>query len=144
MPAIRERSRTLSRFTICSAFSAISVKLWPGARNDARRANQLSFHIGRQELLDHLPAELRLQRAARNLPSVAEQRQHVARLVESEAEAGEPLMLHQLQEMRFRQPFRVLRIESVRAVLDGIGAVERHRLRPPRAQPSAMRCPPAP
>ncbi len=52
----------------------------------------------------------------------------MARIVEVGAQAGQPLVPHQHQEVRFRQPFRLGRIEAGGAVLDGVAAVGQQRL----------------
>ena len=108
-----------------------------------RRAKQPGFHVGRQELLDHLPAELRLQRALRELPSIAGQRQNMARLVKIEPEGGKALMLHRLQEVRLRQPLRTLCIEASAHRSQSHRRGRAASLRPARAQPSGKPHPPA-
>src|SRR5947208_2392259 len=43
-------------------------------------------------------------------------------------QAGQPFVPHQHQEVRFRQPFRLGRVEAGRAVLDGVAAIRQKGL----------------
>ena len=60
--------------------------------------------------------------------AVVVDREDVARIVELGAQAGQPFVPHQHQEMRFRQPFRLGRVEAGGTVLDGVAAVGQQRL----------------
>jgi hypothetical protein len=111
----------------CNVREAVPI----GADNPWRPF-QLRPQVGRQELLDHLPPELRIERAFRNLLSSVEQGKHVARLVESERQAGKSLVAHKLQKVRFRKPFRVMRVEAVPSVFDRIGTIQRYPLTRPQ------------
>ena len=54
--------------------------------------------------------------------------QDVARIVEMGAQAGQPFVPHQHQEVRLWQPFRLGRVEAGGTVLDGVAAVGQQRL----------------
>ena len=92
-------------------------------RDDARRPLQLPLHIAGDKLLDDLPAELRRQRALGHLLAAAADGEHLRRIVEIGFERREPLIPHQHQEIDLRQIARIVRVETARAVFDGISAV---------------------
>jgi len=55
-------------------------------------------------------------------------REDAGRIVEPGAQAGQPFVPHQHQEVRFRQPFRLGRVEAGGAVLDRVATVGQQRL----------------
>ena len=99
-----------------------------GAFQHLRRSLDLVGKSRGEEVLDRRPALGRFEVALGHDPAVVADREDVARIVEMGAQAGQPFVPHQHQEMRLRQPFRLGRVEAGGAVLDGVAAVGQQRL----------------
>ena len=92
------------------------------------RALDLAGKGGGEEVLDGLPAFWGLQIAAGRNLAVMVNRKSMARIVELGAQAGQPFIPHQHQEMGLRQPFWLGRVKTGGAVFDRVAAVGQKRL----------------
>ena len=99
-----------------------------GGADDTGRAAQAVLHVGRHELFDQRAAELGAQVAARHLFAAAADGERVSCVVEFGGERRQPLVAHQHQEGDLRQVLGRGGVEAARAILDGVGAVEREGL----------------
>jgi hypothetical protein len=99
----------------------------PRREDDLGRPAQLGFHVGSKELLDHLPPERGCELAPRDLLAGAHDSQRLRRVVEVCRQRCQALVAHQHEEGDLREMARIVLIEAAGAVLDGVGAIERHR-----------------
>ena len=81
-----------------------------------------------EEVFDRHPALGRCEIALGHDPAVVVDHEHIARIVESGSQAGQPFVPHQHQEVRLRQPFRLGGVKPGGAVFDRVAAVAQKRL----------------
>jgi hypothetical protein len=115
-------ARTLARLMMETTLRARSEKLARAFQHLRRTLDPAGKGRG-EEVLDCPPALGGAQVALGHDMAVVVNGEDVGRIIELGPQAGQPSIPHQHQEVRFRQPFRLGRVETGGAVLDGVAAV---------------------